>query len=279
MGRFDGQVIFISGAGTGLGRGLMAAYLAEGAKVGTIEVVPEKVDALLGELPAADVSVVHGDVQQFEDNERAIVACVEKFGRLDAFIQCAAITDWTPAFTLLPTDKMSQAFNDIMRINVLGAAFGALAAAKELKKTKGSMVFTLSTSGYFPGGQGAIYTLSKHALNGLVRQLAYELAPDVRVNGVVPGAIQESRLRGPQVLDQQDLYPESAFPEMQQMIEGMTPLHVYAKASDYAPIYMLLTDREAARVVSGSMVFWDSGISIVGHGSALKDALDAAENA
>lgn len=155
VGRFDGQVVFITGGGTGLGRGLLDSFHAEGAKVGTVEVVPDKVERLRSELDDDEVVVVQGDVQVFADNERAIAETVEKFGRLDAFIQCAGITDWTPAFTLLPTDKMSKAFDDIMRINVLGPTFGALAAAPELRKTKGSMVFTLSTSGYFPGGQGA----------------------------------------------------------------------------------------------------------------------------
>jgi NAD(P)-dependent dehydrogenase (short-subunit alcohol dehydrogenase family) len=137
------------------------------------------------------------------------------------------------------------------------------------------MVFTLSTSGFFPGGQGAIYTLSKHAIEGLVRQLAYELAPTVRVNGVVPGAIKESRIGGPAVLGQEDLYPEKAFPGMAEMIPKMTPLQIYASAADYGPIYLLLADRERAKLASGSIVFWDTGISLIGHGTAVMDALQA----
>jgi 2,3-dihydroxy-2,3-dihydrophenylpropionate dehydrogenase len=251
MGRFDGQVVFITGAGTGLGRGLLECFVEEGAKVGSLEQVEEKVEKLRADVDPDRVVVEQGDVQIYADNRRAVAVTVEKFGRLDVFVQCAGITDWTPAFTRFDTDTISQAFDDIMRVNVLGATLGALASAPELRKTNGSMIFTLSTSGFFPGGQGALYTLSKHALNGLVRQLAYELAPDVRVNGIVPGAIRESRLRGPEVLGQHELYPEKAFPE-------------------------ILADRQAARLASGSIVFWDSGISITGHGTAVKDALDAA---
>jgi NAD(P)-dependent dehydrogenase (short-subunit alcohol dehydrogenase family) len=275
MGSFDGQTVLITGGGTGLGRGLIDSFVDEGAKVGVLEVAEDKVEKLRADLDPKDVVVVAGDVRSLEDNQRSVAETVDAFGGLDAFIHCAGITDWTPAFTLIPDDKMSEAFDEVMRINVLGPILGAKAAVPELRKSHGSMVFTLSTSGFFPGGQGAIYTISKHALEGVVRQLAYELAPTVRVNGVVPGAIQESRIGGPEVLGQQDLYPEKAFPGMAEMITKVTPLQLYASAADYAPIYLLLADRERARAASGSIVFWDTGISIVGHGTAVMEALQS----
>lgn len=63
--------------------------------------------------------------------------------------------------------------------------------------------FTLSNAAWYPGGGGPLYTASKHAATGLIRQLAYELAPKVRVNGVGPCGMATD-LRGPQALGQSD---------------------------------------------------------------------------
>ena len=56
-------------------------------------------------------------------------------------------------------------------------------------KTKGSIVFTLSHAAFYAGGGGPIYCSSKSALVGIMRESAYELAPEVRVNGVAPGGV------------------------------------------------------------------------------------------
>jgi NAD(P)-dependent dehydrogenase (short-subunit alcohol dehydrogenase family) len=273
MRSLQDDVVLVVGGGSGLGRGLVDCFLAEGANVAVLEVEEDKAEILRAETHPDRVAVIVGDVRTYADNERAVSAAVGTFGRLDTLIQCAGITDWTPAFKLLPNDKIPAAFDDIMGTNVLGAILSAKAALPELQKTGGSMVFTLSSSAFFPGGQGAIYTLSKHALVGLVRQLAYESAPRVRVNGVVPGAIKESRIRGPEALGQETLFPAVAMPDAAALIMGSNPLRLYPEAADYGPIYVLLADRTRAGVATGSIISWDTGLSIVGHGTALMDAL------
>ena len=75
-------------------------------------------------------------------------------------------------------------------VNVKGYLLGAKAAYRELAKTRGSIIFTVSNAGFYPCGGGPLYTASKHAVVGLIRQLAYELAPSVRVNAVAPGLVR-----------------------------------------------------------------------------------------
>jgi NAD(P)-dependent dehydrogenase (short-subunit alcohol dehydrogenase family) len=264
----DGEVVFLTGGGSGLGRGLVESFLEEDAKVVVLESVEEKADALRKDFADSAVAVITGDVRSRTDNARAVAAAVEQFGKLDVFVQCAGITDWVPALTLLPDDDVAAAFTEIMQVNVLGPLLGALACAAELRKSEGSMIFSLSTSAFLPGGQGGLYTLSKHSAVGLVRQLAYEMAPAVRVNAVVPGPIKESRIGGPVALGQSDLYPEKVMPGIEEMLKGVSPLRSYPAARDYAPIYLLLADRKRARIATGSIVPWDTGISLVGHGTA-----------
>src|SRR5699024_12460531 len=75
----------------------------------------------------------------------------------------------------------------IFDTNVKGGLLGVKAAYTELKKTNGNIIFTASNAAFYPNGGGPIYTASKHAIVGLVRELAFELAPDIRVNAVSPG--------------------------------------------------------------------------------------------
>jgi 2,3-dihydroxy-2,3-dihydrophenylpropionate dehydrogenase len=264
--------IAITGGGSGLGRGLVTAFLEEGARVTVLEVSQDKTRQL--ELDCGtDVVAVCGDVRRYEDNQRTIAAAVSNAGRLDAFVQCAAITDWSPSIGEVDPTQLPAAFDEVMHTNVLGSLLGAKASAPELRRSGGSMVFTLSTSGFFPGGQGALYSLSKHAMVGLVRQLAYENAPTVRVNAVVPGAVRESRIGGPVALDQQDLYPEKVAPNLAESVAAVSPLGQYPSAHEYAPIYLLLADPDRSRLVTGSIMFWDTGINLIGHGRDVMDMM------
>src|SRR5712675_1425757 len=73
--------------------------------------------------------------------------------------------------------RLSEAFDELFGVNVKGCFFGAKAALPELIKTEGSMVFTASVAGLNSGGGGTLYTASKHAVVGLIRQLAVEVGP------------------------------------------------------------------------------------------------------
>jgi NAD(P)-dependent dehydrogenase (short-subunit alcohol dehydrogenase family) len=150
-----------------------------------------------------------------------------------------------------------------MAVNFKGYLFAAVAAAPELAKTKGSITLTLSTSGFYPGVSGPIYTFSKHAGVGLVRQLAFEYSPGIRVNAVIPGGIPGSDMRGPTTLGQQDLSLRTLDRDAQ--VSEMTPLGRMPKDDEYPPIYVLLASKESS-LATGSFFFWDGGLGLVGHG-------------
>jgi NAD(P)-dependent dehydrogenase (short-subunit alcohol dehydrogenase family) len=152
--------------------------------------VLERVAARVEQLQAAfgsAVIAVQGDVTHLTDNQHAVDTTVRAFGQLDIFVGNAGIFDRFISLADLPGEQISTAFDELFGVNVKGAILGAKAALPALLKTDGCMIFTASVASFFPGGGGPLYTASKHAMVGLIRQLACELAPKIRVNGVAPG--------------------------------------------------------------------------------------------
>jgi NAD(P)-dependent dehydrogenase (short-subunit alcohol dehydrogenase family) len=256
MGWLDGQVALVTGGGSGIGRAIVARFVEEGARVGVMERVAVRGDELRREFGNAVVAIV-GDVAQLADNKRAVAETVRAFGRLDAFIGNAGIFDVYASVEELPEEQLSRAYDELFAVNVKGLLFGARAALPELRKTKGAMVFTASVAGLNSGGGGAIYTASKHAVVGLVRELAVELAPDIRVNGVAPGGTLTD-LRGLQSLGNDDRSQFSA-PDMAERLRAGNPLHLALEPADLAGAYLFLASRRDAQGITGTIVQVDAG--------------------
>ncbi len=152
---------------------------------------------------------------------------------------------------------VAQAYDELFGVNVKGVIFGAKAAIPELKKTTGCMVFTASVAGFNSGGGGALYTASKHAVVGLIRELAVDLAPDIRVNGVAPGGTMTD-LRGLQSLGNDDR-SQFAAPGMADQLRAHNPLHITLQPDDIAGAYVFLSSRTSARGITGSVITVDAG--------------------
>jgi 2,3-dihydroxy-2,3-dihydrophenylpropionate dehydrogenase len=259
----DPLVIVVTGGASGLGRSLVANFSGEGHHVVFLDRSEHKVRELADDIPES-VGVV-GDVRSAADNERAVGAALDRFGRLDAAVGCAAITDRFVLLTEIPEASFDDAVNEVLDVNLKGYMRLARATAGPLRRSGGSMVFTLSTSALFAAGGGPLYTISKHAGVGLVRQLAWELGPEVRVNAVVPAVIADSDIRGPAALGEADQSPQSARAGLEDAYRASVPLRSFPVGDDYYPIYRLLVSRENT-TATGAIVNWDAGTSVVGHG-------------
>lgn len=260
MGRLAGQAILVTGGGSGLGRAVVERFLAEGARVGVLERSAEKVAQLAADF-GGRVAAVQGDVRSLDDNRRAVAETVARFGKLDCFVGNAAIWDHGAGLLATDGDRLAQGFDELFAVNVKGYLLGAKAAAAELVKTEGSMIFTLSNAAFYPAGGGPLYTASKHAAVGLIRQLAYELAPKVRVNGVAPCGMA-SDLRGPEALGQQDMrIMDSRTPEA---IRSILPLQFFPEPADFTGPFVMLASRADNRTLSGVLINADAGLAIRG---------------
>lgn len=260
MTRLAGQVVMITGGGSGLGLAILHRFVAEGARVGVLERDVARVEALNAEFPDTVVAVA-GDVRSYADNARAVAAAVDRFGRLDCFIGNAAVWDHGATLVGHSGEELDKGFDELFAINVKGYLLGAKAAAEALIASEGSMIFTLSNSAFYPGGGGPLYTASKHAGVGLVRQLAYELAPKVRVNAVAPSGMA-SDLRGAAALGQQDQrIMDSRSPEA---IKAILPLQFFPDPQDFVGPYVMLASRADNRTLSGVLIHADCGLGIRG---------------
>src|SRR5690242_7297444 len=220
MGWLENKVALITGGASGLGRAIVERFIDEGANVAILDRARER-SAEMAKRLGQRVEAVVGDVTVLADNHRAVAETVKRFGQLDCFVGNAGIWDFNMSLADLPDDQIGAAFDELFSVNVKGYLLGAKAAYRELAKTRGCIIYTVSNAGLYPCGGGPLYTASKHAVVGLIRQLAYELAPKIRVNGAAPGAIPTD-LRGPRSLEMAER-SIAALP-MKEMVERGLPL-------------------------------------------------------
>ncbi len=256
MGWLDGQVALITGGGSGIGRAIVDRYIEEGARVGVLERSAERVEQLRTDL-GDSVAAIQGDVTRLMDNKRAVAETVRAFGHLDILVGNAGVFDSFIYLADFPEEKLSQAFDELFGVNVKGCILGAKAALPELLKTEGCMVFTASVAGFNSAGGGALYTASKHAVVGLIRQLASELAPQIRVNGVAPGGAMTD-LRGLVAVGRSDR-SHFADPGTEERLRAGNPMHIALEPSDMAGAYVFLASRASARGVTGTIIPTDAG--------------------
>lgn len=264
MGWLTNTSVLITGGGSGLGRAIVERFVTEGAQVAVLEKSAEKGAGLRDDF-GGSVTVTVGDATSFEDNRRAVAEAVAANGKLDVFIGNAGLWDYSTSLLALPADAISEAFDELFSLNVKGYLLGAKASVEELQKTKGSMIFSVSNAGFWPGGGGPLYVSSKHAVMGLVKQLAYELCPDVRVNGVAPGGMPTD-LRGPKALGLADTSWQTM--PVDQIMERFSPLERAIAPADYTGHYVLLASRENSLTVTGSVHNCDGGIGVRGRREA-----------
>ncbi|WP_138846128.1 SDR family NAD(P)-dependent oxidoreductase [Rhodococcus pyridinivorans] len=255
MSALDGQVIVFTGAGAGIGRSVVTRYVAEGARIVAVD-ISEAVNELPTQLGDAVIPVV-ANVATWEGNVTAAQAALDQWGRIDVFVGNAGITDGARPLEDISGKQLPQAFSELFGVNVLAPMLGIRACFDALVESKGSVILTGSFAGTNAAGGGALYTASKHAVHGLVRQLAYEFAPDVRVNGVAPG-VAPTRLRGTRSLGQ-----DSADSVLDGTDKAL-PTQKIAPVSAYDGVFTMLASRTESAAMTGSLVTVDSGLSIRG---------------
>ena len=255
-----GKRALIVGAGSGIGRAVHDAFVAEGAAVGVLERDFWKAEQLRQDAPST--VVVTGDATSPADNDAAVGAVVEQHGGLDVLVSCVGVFDFNRGVRDLGRDELVPAFDELFSVNVASMLVSVQAALSPLTASGGAVVLTASTSGFYAGRGGVLYVASKFAVRGLVVALAHELAPGIRVNGVAPGGTLGTDLRGPLALglDAESLADR---PGREEELRSRTPLAVALTPADIAGSYVFLAS-DAARGITGTFVHPDGGIGVKG---------------
>jgi cis-2,3-dihydrobiphenyl-2,3-diol dehydrogenase len=261
-GRLAGQTALITGGASGLGRAIVDRFIAEGARVAVLDRSEERLQQLKVDHPGVSLGCL-GDVRSLADNVAAVTRCCEMFGQLDCVIGNAGVWDYSTALVDLPEDRIDAAFDEIFHVNVKGYLLLAKAAVPALVRSEGSLTLTISNAGFYPSGGGPLYTASKHAAVGLVRELAYELAPYVRVNGVAPGAI-DTDLRGPVALGMEDRSIASL--KLAESAHLFVPIGRLPTPQEYSGAYVMFASRSDGAPATGSVLNYDGGLGVRGFG-------------
>jgi NAD(P)-dependent dehydrogenase (short-subunit alcohol dehydrogenase family) len=259
MGWLDGQVAVVTGGGSGLGRALARRFVAEGASVVVLDRSAGRVEEVVAELGDAAQGVI-GDVTGYESNQAAVERAVDAFGGLDAFVGNAGLFDYFANIVDTPADELERGFDELFAVNVKAYLLGVKAALPRLREHRGSVVLTASMGSFHAATGGILYTASKHAVVGLVRELAFELAPDVRVNGVAPGPMLTD-IRGPDALGQSE-QTQSGIPGVGDLIAAALPLNFLPTPEDYTGHYVQLASRSNAAATTGVVVRADGGFAV-----------------
>lgn len=259
MGWLEGQVALVTGGTGGIGSAIVRRYVEEGARVAVMGRDPDQLLALKNELGDAIITTT-GDVSKLADNQRAVADTLTAFGKLDTFVGNAAVFDYFTRLDRIAPDNLEASFQKLFSVNVQGYLMGARCATDALKQSRGSMIFTLSNSAFYAGGGGILYVASKHALVGVIRQLAYELAPDVRVNGVSPGATNTA-MKSLDGLNKRSI-PLNEIPGFQDNAAQAVPLQRIAEPEDHTGHYVLLASYKNSSQTTGHIIHSDGGWEI-----------------
>ncbi len=255
----DGKRALVVGGGSGIGRAVVDAFRAEGAKVAVLERDADKCDALRHE--HKKVPVVEGDAISRAANDLAVAAAVDAFGGLDTLVNCVGIFDFYKGIGDIDADDLPSAFDEMFRTNVLSHLQSVKAAVPALQaETESSIVLTESTSSFYPGRGGVLYVASKFAVRGLVSSLAHELAPEIRVNGVAPGGTLNTDLRGLSAFGQHSTRLDDT-PNRARDLAARTPLNVALSAVDHAWSFVFLAS-DRAHGITGETIHPDGGFGL-----------------
>jgi D-xylose 1-dehydrogenase len=188
----DGRPVVISGGASGIGEGLVRAFAAQGAKVGFVDIMAERGQALATELNDAgrQVKFLATDITDVDAYQRAIGEFAQAHGPALALVNNAANDtriNWA--------EVTSESWDRTLAVNLKHAFFAAQAVIPGMIAAgKGSIINFGSISWMIMVGDLSGYTASKAAAHGLSRSLARDLGPHgVRVNTLVPGWIMTER--------------------------------------------------------------------------------------
>ena len=240
----DGKIALVTGGGIRVGRAIAAALGRAGADVAVhFRNSREGAEAVAAEIRAVGrrTAVVAGDLARPDDCRRVVEESIAALGSLDFLVHSAS--NFHRA-SLAESD--ANLWDSAMNVNARAGFLLAREAAPTLRERRGRVVLVSDFLAESPARNYVAHSVSKAAVEGLVRALAVELAPEVTVNGVAPGTV---------------LPPEGTAPEEVERLARRVPAKRIGSPEDVAATVVFLCGGPA--FLTGQVIRVDGGRSIV----------------
>ena len=245
--RLDGRVALVAGAGRGIGRSAAVAMAHAGAEVWLMSRTKSELDAAVAELAAAGARA-HALVCDVTDSA-ALKRAVASIPALDVLVNNAGTNIPEPF-----VDVSEAHLDTMMDLNVRAMFITAQAAVKKMleapdrKARGGSVINITSQMGHVGAPTRTVYCMTKHAIEGLTKAMAVELAPqNIRVNSIAPTFLMTPLTA-----------PMFAKPEFAQWVMNRIPLGRLGQLEEVASAVVFLAS-EGASLMTGTSLVVDGG--------------------
>jgi NAD(P)-dependent dehydrogenase (short-subunit alcohol dehydrogenase family) len=251
--RFDGQVVLVTGGGSGIGRATALRLASEGASVGVLDRHGDHAQQTVRDAGADGASslALTADVSKEADVEAAIERLTRDAGPLSGLVTCAGIFhpgDFKPA-----ADVDLDAFMSVLGVNLVGTFLAVKHALPHLVERCGSLVTIASTAAVRGHGFGSGYTASKGGVDAFTRLVAVQYgAAGVRANCICPGSVDTPMTGG--VHKTTDAIEQA---------KRRIPLQRVADAEQLASVAAFLLSDDASHMTGQTLVV-DGGSTIAG---------------
>jgi NAD(P)-dependent dehydrogenase (short-subunit alcohol dehydrogenase family) len=251
MKKLESKVAIITGGAGSIGKATAKLFLEEGAKVMLVDLDEDELKKASEELNSENVKYCVVDVSKTIDVERYINETVKMFGKIDIFFNNAGIEGAVKPII----DYPEEAFDEIIAINVKGAWLGNKYALPHMKDG-GSIIMSSSLSGLLGFINLSGFIISKHAIMGIMRATAIEVASrKIRVNAINPGPVDNRMMRS---IEEGEV--EGHAEEVKKHLENTIPFGRYAEPIEIAKLVLFLAGDDS-QYITGTTQVIDGGMS------------------
>ena len=250
MGRLEGRVAFVTGAGRGIGAATALRMAEEGARVALADIDIEGCQQVAAEIDrlGSESLVIPCDVSDSAKVQDAVDQTASRFGRLDILVNNAGVLRDNLLFKMSESD-----WDTVMNVHLKGAFLCSRAAQKYMVQQKYGRIVSLSSTSALGNRGQANYSTAKAGLQGLTRTLAVELGPfGITVNAVAPGFIDTEMTRT--TARRQGLDPDEVIANASKTI----PVRRVGQPRDIANVICFLCSDEAG-FVNGQIIYVAGG--------------------
>ncbi len=247
MGKLDGKVAIVTGGAGGIGAASAELFVREGASVMLVDREEQGLRAAADAIRSERVAWAVADVSSPEAVERFVQQTLERFGRIDVVFANAGVEGRVAPIVDYPLAELDR----VLAVNVRGPFLAIQRAAPHIaKRGGGSIIVTSSVAGHVGSPGLSAYVASKHAVMGLVKTAAIELAPlGIRVNALNPGPIENRMMRSIE-----DQAAPGKGEQVKQGFLALVPMRRYGTNEEMARMALFLASADSSYCTGASFL-------------------------